>query len=673
MKSRTLFLIIIFLMGISLGLYYLFLLQEDYASLADVFYSNIQTVFNPNLLPSLVKNFFNIFILLTVIVCAWGAGDIIIDSFRKFSGKFHGLLERFIFFTGLGYGLLSYLTFFLGILGLLFKGVFVLIYLFFLLLSLFKLYKKLKPGSMDTMNGLSEYTYRPTRSFSMKFCLVIILFSLFLMLIETLSPENFYDSLVYHLGTPNWYLLNNKIVPFRHVLHSNMPLTCEMLYLFSLGLNDGILAKLISLSFSILTVFAILSFSKKYFSSKEGVFASLIFLTSPTVMVNSTHTGVETGLGLFIFLSFSALVNWTQGKKNDWISRFGIFQGFALGTKYSAALKFFIFLGIVIVHSRKDLLKNVLCFCMPSFRLFSPWLLKNLYFVKNPFYPFLNNIFKSPYLAPEGFKLLGHHIGFGYFITLKNFLLHPFYLAFTIEDTGWLGPVFIFSLPFILLSWNSSPLKRTLLTLCCIWWLLLVLSCRVPRLYIPILPLLSVLASCCILASRFSRSGIFFVILLSTLNLLSFPLYSFYKESWNVVFGKISTEEYLSRRIAYSPFPVISFINKNLPDDAKILFLNEPRTFYCRKHFITNSVFDYSPLRKWEQEAHSPSGLLTIFRRENITHILENNGRASFIRTSLPGKERKSALFENFKKRYLKQIYSAGDVCLYELKNVRYQ
>ncbi|MCD5390694.1 hypothetical protein LR007_02375 [candidate division NPL-UPA2 bacterium] len=96
-------------------------------------------------------------------------------------------------------------------------------------------------------------------------------------LIGALTPPLNYDTLSYHLGVPKIYIRNHRIMYLPHQVYSNFPFTLQMLYTLSLLLKGDILAKLIHLSFGLLTVGAIYCFSRRYFSQKIALLAAAIF------------------------------------------------------------------------------------------------------------------------------------------------------------------------------------------------------------------------------------------------------------------------------------------------------------------------------------------------------------------------------------------------------------
>jgi len=107
--------------------------------------------------------------------------------------------ENFLFSSGIGLGIISYITLFAGFLGLYYSIYFKI---FFFILLIFSLWK-FKPEF--------NFSFLNTYKFSINEIILITLFIFLLIFnfIMTLTPENFYDALVYQLSVPNLYIINH--------------------------------------------------------------------------------------------------------------------------------------------------------------------------------------------------------------------------------------------------------------------------------------------------------------------------------------------------------------------------------------------------------------------------------------------------------------------------------
>src|SRR5258708_5041969 len=132
-----------------------------------------------------------------------------------------GVGERFLMATGLGWGILIFLFLLLGACGMLYRTYFIALFTagdIGLLLwhrDLFsrKMEAKPPPQLKDTKSS----------GWRVVFGWIIALFVI-VFLLESLAPEIYYDSLVYHLGIPKLWLLHHRLIPTPSLIYSGIPL-----------------------------------------------------------------------------------------------------------------------------------------------------------------------------------------------------------------------------------------------------------------------------------------------------------------------------------------------------------------------------------------------------------------------------------------------------------------
>ena len=269
-----------------------------------------------------------------------------------------------------------------------------------------------------------------------------------------------------------------------------------------------------------------------------------------------------------------------------------------------------------------------------------PWLLKNLSETGNPVYPLLWSVFggedwneamdlkwkqaHSPdhhQLSDVGVKLID--------VTLKSDWLSSLLYA--------LAPLsfFVKRKRSLLLS-----LWLYLLWLFFSWWLL---THRIDRFWIPMLPVVSLLAGIGAdwlmfgdkqkAAPRVYRYGgllTIFLVLLFNLAFISTSLCGFNR--WLMDLEK-------ARRIAEGTNPGIQYLNQHPPHIGKVLCVGEAQVFDARFPLLYNTVFDFSLLEEWtadrfpEQSQNvsatdvslkSAEEIRAKFQQEQVTKILVN-------------------------------------------------
>jgi hypothetical protein len=144
-----------------------------------------------------------------------------------FSG---GLLGRFLLGVGLGLGVLSLATLALGSAGLVGPAVSAALLGVFFLVGVFEL------RSIGNLLRRSDRPKMPALSFFELFLVLVFLFVLLLQMILAFGLPLDYDACEYHVAGPaRWFQLG-RIDFVAGNVYTNLPMNCEMLYLFSLGL-----------------------------------------------------------------------------------------------------------------------------------------------------------------------------------------------------------------------------------------------------------------------------------------------------------------------------------------------------------------------------------------------------------------------------------------------------
>ena len=166
--------------------------------------------------------------------------------------------ERNIFSISFGLGILILAIFLSGISGLLYKAPILAVFWGLGAWGLFDVYRqKLIQRLPASFLGLSL--------FEKLFFLAAVL-SAVVTLAGSISPEIFYDSLVYHLAKPNFWIQNHAIRPNEaRTVTDFYPGNMNILYAVGLFFKDETVCKCIHFVFSLLTSCMIYLMGKTYF------------------------------------------------------------------------------------------------------------------------------------------------------------------------------------------------------------------------------------------------------------------------------------------------------------------------------------------------------------------------------------------------------------------------
>lgn len=506
-----------------------------------------------------------------------------------------------------------------------------------------------------------------TKSYINLFLIALLVILVLSIIILSWVPPVSRDALTHHLAVPKLYLKHGGIYEIPHFSWSYYPMNLDLLYMIPLYFGNDIIPKFIHFSFALLTAWLIYGYLKKRTDASYALTGALFFLSIPIVVKLSITVYVDLGLVFFSTASLLLLLKWAENQhKLKYLIASAITCGLALGTKYNGLISLLLLTSLVpLIYIRhphqktkgqmKALAFGVL-FLFIALIVFSPWMIRNYRWTKNPVYPLYSNWFQSidsKVVSPGS----NHNIkkpkqGFGHFAVRKviygerwwETLSIPVRIFFQGQDDnpkyfdGKLNPFLLF-LPFLtfLKGKKNSPaveFEKKIFAFFSVFFLLFSFfqtDMRI-RWISPILPplvILSVLVLCDMNVFSFKRSTIFqkkiiavfvygSIIALFTINFIYIFKQFHYVAPLPYITGKINRDEYIER---FRPeYTAIKFANQNIPDNAKILgvFLGN-RGYYNDREM----VFDYNkyisdPLKK----TGSAAGLLNSFQNRGITHLL---------------------------------------------------
>ncbi|MGQ9628443.1 MAG: ArnT family glycosyltransferase, partial [Anaerolineae bacterium] len=529
-----------------------------------------------------------------------------------------------------------------------------------------------------------------------KFLVFYLVFSILIAFLSALAPPIAWDSQVYHLTGPKLYIERGRITGGIDIPYLGFPQLVEMLFAAGLLLKGPAVARLMHFSYGILCLLALFAFSRRYFEQKVGFLSGAIFYAVPSVVLISTWAYVDVALIFYELAAFYALLRWRTDSDADsrWLLLSGLFCGMGLGVKYTGfALAFS--LALAALWSVRSQGLRAMGLALASFGgaallLALPWEIRNLFFTGNPFYPFFfGGIFWDEFRA-----WFYGRAGTGLAYTAPwRLLIAP--LEMTVLGTegkegyeATVGPILVAVLPLLAFTWRSLPegekrILRPLLFICLVQYLLWLFGVGSSalliqtRLLFPIFGLLALLAGYTVErlsllnCPAFSVQWVVKAILVLTLSLtlLSSALTFAGDNPLKLLAGWETKDAYLHRHLgAY--YEAIAFINKNLPAEAKVLFLWEPRSFYCQRECQPDAILDgFLHLAYRFQDA---DGIARYLKDEGFTHVLfHRRGYEHILKARFdPITPEVEEVLATLKREHLKPVYSdeQGTYVLYEVR-----
>jgi len=204
-----------------------------------------------------------------------------------------------------------------------------------------------------------------------------------------LAPEVSVDALEYHLLIPKLHLINNTVSSFPLFMQSHYPLLAEHLYTLLLGLGDDIAAKSFHFLCAVLVMLVLARNGKRL--------AAALFIMMPVACLTAGWAWNDMLFTLFVLLSMEAIV------ERKYVQA-GVLFGLASWTKYTFVLActgiaaMFIRDWICAVRAKEEgrsVIRDWFRFAIPVLAIAAIWMTRNAIETGNPFYPFVNGIFKA--------------------------------------------------------------------------------------------------------------------------------------------------------------------------------------------------------------------------------------------------------------------------------------
>ena len=136
-----------------------------------------------------------------------------------------------------------------------------------------------------------------------------------------------------------------------------------------------------------------------------------------------------------------------------------------------------------------------------------------------------------------------------------------------------------------------------------------------------------------------------------------------------VLLGFESREEFLARRLGWY-YAAVAHINRELPPDAVVLFLWEPRSYHCEVSCLPDALLDRF-LHATHRYGPDAEAIALAWRAEGATHVLFYQQGYEAIRAAGfdPVTDADVATMEMLRRDYLRRVQTFGEAyVLYELR-----
>jgi hypothetical protein len=469
--------------------------------------------------------------------------------------------------------------------------------------------------------------------------IVVLLIALFL---RAIGPEVSWDAAAYHLTLPKLYLHAGgfRAVPMN--VYSNWPLATELLFSIAMLLKDYVLAKLVHFGFGLLTLWAMALACRELHGRPNGALTASILLASPVVLFELPVAYVDLAEAFFLM---AAVVFMLRAKQRDSTAKAslllaGICCGVLVGVKLTgvaasaavAALYVPEILGAVRAREFGPRLRNfAVYFALPVIALGIPWLLKAAWFTGNPIYPFFFDTFGgSDWSASLASRFAAWQAALGMGREPLDYLLLPLRVSLQIGESSegflWaIGSYWLALVPLSLAFGLKVRLVRCCLAVAGLMFLGWAVSAQNARFLVPILPLLAVAAGVTLqeMGERFLAPERLRVARRSLLPAIGLGLLWINGDLLIGGFQRLILYQAQPAELQDGAVdPAFRFINRELPEGARLLFLNTNQGFFCDRDYLADSFFQASQISDWLGSASDADDVLRRLRDREVTHVL---------------------------------------------------
>lgn len=615
----------------------------------------------------------DVVVVVLLLVLAASLGKFFLRAF-----SFESALEALVIQTGIGYAIIAFVIFALGFVGLLQPMVFWIL----LVAGLGLLFRQTR-AVWNQMRSVEL----PRATRGERVLAIFICVTLGIALVFALTPPTGWDGIQYHLVFPKLALQQGYFSPPPDNLSLSNPPLVELLFLAAMGLKSDAAAQVVHWSYLVLTLGALMVFAARYFTWHIGWLASAMLVAVPSMLLISTWAYNDAALMLYtvtaLFWTLRAIE--TQRARDFLLA--GILAGGALGEKYTAlfvvlALGALIFFQggwrIPTLHN----VRNAFVLGLVAFALALPWYVRNYFFVGNPIHPF---VFGGLYW--DAWRLERYaRAGSGLLAQPLELLAVPYIATVQGFQGGYfdatLGALLLAFLPFNFLKRDAARAKFVLramwflvAVLFAFWWFGVAQSKLLfqTRLLFPIFPLLALLAAegwsrlARLELPQFNvqRFASLLIMLALIFNLTSNVLATFFNRPFDVLLGIETRQEFLTRQLG-DHYTLSQWLNENVPRDARIVSLWEPRTYYIERAIEADALLDRFGHLFFLYEGDA-NKIAAEWRNEGFTHVLLfRAGLNDFLQSQYdPISEAEMKTLQELETNHLRLVYDRASLGLF--------
>jgi len=492
-------------------------------------------------------------------------------------------------------------------------------------------------GWLNDLASLIFQSGRPVTPWE-RFVRAFLFVALVSALLLAVAPPFAWDAINYHLVVPQRYIDTGTIGQHLDNHFFGFPQNMEMLYGLLMMIGSDRAPAVLHFMMGLFSLIAIYNLVRRYSSGKAASVSVLVLMASFNLWQLFGWSYVDLALMTYGTVAIIAIQQWleTENNKHHWLAIAAIAASLAAGIKYTAAPMIIALYLLILLRDPKNIVRNTLIFGGFGVLIFLPWLIKGTLLYENPVYPY---IFDGPNWDSTRSINFGETgkglLGTGLWVHIPIIpLTATFFGIDKVTPYRFVTGVFMMTLPLILLiGWKQLPdkaktLGRNLVPMAIvvvIFWMIVATiggiggQTRLMLVGLPLAACLSGLAYHSI--ENWQRRPVDMVFLTQAALILSvffgiFDYLSYFANTRVLEYhaGNISEERYLTQNLGIF-YPAMLEL-ESLPDDSRILFLWEPKTYYCPDTMTCTGDFLFDNWSRPLQQGLTPEELIAQWQSD---------------------------------------------------------
>jgi len=584
------------------------------------------------------------------VLAATGAGSILVKPFGLALDRPQMITLSF----GLGFAFFSYVTFLVGVAGLYNSTGQALVIAVIALSAI--------PGALAAWD-LAKGVTKGGRAgwWNIAFMLLLAVVSVFL-LAKALMPAVFYDAVTYHLGVPNYYLQEGGIGYIPWDSYSNFPFMAEMVYTLGMLVSGLKLAQLTSVAMFVALALLVYEFTRSHVPDVPPALPAIFLLSTPAFLEVSVLYTNDLHLAYYSLMVVFCYFMLEKSGGRGWLALMGVFTGICISTKYIALVSISVpaFMAVCYTAYRergqgtRHALKTVASFMLPAVVVASPWLVKNLIFTGNPFYPAFYNLFGGEDMTANLYAV--HTMKHPTWMEgLKGIVVNPWkmFLSQPVQVTAeygfasYMGPAILLFTPVLVLVRGIDHVIRKLCIYVVMLYFLWCMAFPLTRFLYPAISALFIVLSYALvrLAGKVSNggkgviaAGVVFSMVFGIC--LGFFLVDKWTDAYGFEHATDSDAQYLDRRmheggsVMLHSAPVYGYINENTDKGARVLIIGDAQHLYIKRRHMYSYLSANEPIGIFSKMAGDNRAVYDYIVSQGITHIIYNPGEMNRLQES---------------------------------------